>query len=353
MVIDLNVRRVKKSRLSEIDFDNLPFGRVFSDHMVEIDYASGEWQEPSIVPYAPLSLSPSLSALHYGQSIFEGMKCHVDANNGDLLLFRPEANAERLNRSAKRMDMPQLPVEMFMTCLRELLDIDRQWVPNRPNTSLYIRPFMFATDGVVGVHSSESYKFIIFTCPVGPYYSQPVKVLVADEFVRAFPGGTGEAKCAGNYGATMYPASLAKKQGYDQILWMDATNKQKIDESGTMNVMFVIDNVLITPVLDGTILDGITRASLLELAQDLGYTTQERDITISEVLSANENGTLQDAFGAGTAATIAPIAGIGYKDNYYSLPPVEGRTVSAHLKRELDCLKRGISEDRFGWIVRI
>jgi branched-chain amino acid aminotransferase len=321
--------------------------------MVVIDYNNGAWQEPQIMPYGNLQLSPATAALHYGQSIFEGMKANRDMHSNDILLFRPERNAERLNRSAMRMGMPDLPTELFMESLVELIKLDRNWVPKRTDSSLYMRPFMFATDPYVGVHSSESYKFIIFTCPVGPYYSRPISVLVAEDFVRAFKGGTGEAKAAGNYGATLYPAKLAKQQGYDQILWMDGINHKYVDEIGTMNVFFIIDGVAITPILDGTILDGVTRESVMQLLHDMDVPVEERQISIDEIVAASQKGTLQDAFGAGTAATITHISGIGYRDKHYELPESNTRKISNQVKSQLESIKRGNSPDNHNWIMRV
>ena len=349
----IRVNKVKQSRLSEVDFDNLPFGRIFSDHLLVIDYVNGAWQQAQIMPYSSILLSPATSALHYGQSIFEGMKAHRDVNSNDVLLFRPERNAERLNRSARRMGMPEIPTELFVESLTELVALDRKWVPNRPDSSLYLRPFMFATDSFIGVHSSETFKFIIFTCPVGPYYVRPISVLVAEHFVRAFHGGTGEAKAAGNYGATLYPAKLAKQQGYDQILWMDGMEHKYVDEIGTMNVFFIIDGVALTPMLDGTILDGVTRESVIRLFQDSGVRVEERQISIHEIIDAAEKGLLQDAFGAGTAATITHISAIGYRGKHYELPGIATRHLSTQIKAELEGIKRGAVADRHGWIMRI
>lgn len=355
MLQELNVSlsKVKHSKLPSVDFNNLPFGKNFSDHMLLMEYRRGNWQRPQILPYGPIALSPSTSALHYGQAIFEGMKANIDQNTGDILIFRPEKNAARFNKSAERMCMPALPEELFLDLLYELLRLDKAWIPTQENSSLYIRPFMFASDEFLGVRPSDNYKFIIFTCPVGPYYSQPVKVLVAEKYARATAGGTGEAKAAGNYGGAMYPSMLAKKQGYDQMLWTDSRSHRFIDEIGTMNVFFVIGNTVITPALDGTILDGITRDSVIQLCKDRGLNVEERQISIDEVLEANDNGILTDAFGAGTAATITPIVGIGYQGSHYDLIPAEQRSVYIEVKTELEGIKRGVLPDRHGWNVRL
>lgn len=355
MLQELTIRfsKTKQSRLSEVDFNNLPFGKIFSDHMALVEYSNGEWQTPQILPYGPIPLSPATSALHYGQAIFEGMKANVDQSTGEILVFRPEKNAARFNRSATRMCMPTVPEDLFLETLYELLRLDKAWIPQQANSALYIRPYMFASDEFVGVRPSDSYKFIIFTCPVGAYYTQPVNVLVAEKYSRAATGGTGEAKAAGNYGAAMYPSMLAKKQGYDQMLWMDSRMHRFIDEIGTMNVFFVIGNTVVTPALDGTILDGVTRSSVVQLCKDRGLTVEERQVSIDEILDANDKGVLTDAFGAGTAATITYIVGIGYKGQHHNLMPVEKRTLSVELKAELDSIKRGIIPDKHNWIVRL
>lgn len=351
--IAINIQPTKQSRLPEVDFDKLSFGRTFSDHMLVIDYENGEWQTPHIVPYAPLLLSPANSALHYGQALFEGMKCDLDPQTGELLILRPHDNARRLNVSAERLGMPTIPEELFLESLYELLRLDRNWVPTRPDHSLYIRPFMFATDELLGVRPSDTYKFMIITSPVGPYYSRPLNVLVADQYVRAFPGGTGYAKAAGNYAASMYPMMLAKQKGYDQVLWTDGFTHEYLEEIGTMNVFFVIDGEVHTPELDGTILDGITRNSIITLLRDSGLSVSERKINIHEILAAHANGTLQEAFGAGTAATVTHIAGIGYKDKHIELTHANNRPVSELARQQLVDIKRGIARDPYNWVVRL
>lgn len=342
-----------KSRLSTVDFNNIPFGRIFSDHQFVINYENGQWQKGSIQPYAPISLMPACSCLHYGQAIFEGMKANRHEATGDILLFRPEQNVKRFNRSAARMAMPPVPEELFLQALKELIALDRNWVPNLEGTALYIRPVMFGTDPYIGVKASQSYTFIIFTCPVGAYYSHPVKVLVADQHVRAFKGGTGAAKAAGNYAATLLPQQMAKKQGYDQVLWMDGEGFKYIHEIGTMNVFFVVDGKLLTPNLDGCILEGITRNSIIQLAKKQGVAVEERPVSIDEIIEAHCNNKLNEAFGVGTAATITHISDIGYQGKNYQLPAVETRKISTSLKQELEGIKRGQLPDDFGWTVAV
>lgn len=352
MKYDIKVTKTIQSRISEVDFENLPFGRVFSDHMFIADYKNGEWGDLRIVPFENIPTHPATSALHYGQSVFEGMKAYR-SDNGDVQIFRPTMNAERLNLSAARMAMPELPVDLFMQALDMLVSIDQEWVPGSKGSSMYIRPFMFATDEYVGIKASDNYRFIIFTCPVQAYYTAPVKVLISDKYVRAFPGGTGEAKAAGNYAATLQPVQEARKLGFDQILWTDGIEFKYLQEIGTMNVFLQIDGKVITPALNGCILNGITRNSILQLLADKGITAEERNITVEEVMEAGKAGMLDDAFGAGTAATVSHISHIGYKGETLTLPPVENRILSHELKQELEDIKHDRIPDRHGWVYKI
>lgn len=350
--LQINITRTSKSRLQETDFDNLVFGKSISDHMFVADYKNGEWTDLRIEPYAPLQLMPANSTLHYGQSIFEGMKAYKN-DAGEVLLFRADANQKRLNESAVRMCIPELPAEIFMEGLTTLLDLDRGWIPNKPGHSLYIRPFIFATDDYLGVRPSETYKFMIFTCPVGDYYSKPVSVKVEQKYTRAAEGGTGFAKAAGNYAASLFPALQAQKQGYDQLLWTDGKTHQNIEESGTMNVMFMINDTLITaPTHTGTILKGITRDSVLKIAKEMGYTVEERFLTVSELENALKKGALQEAFGTGTAATIAHIATIHVNGTDYELPAKPSYAFSHQVLKKLDDIKYGKVADTRGWIMK-
>lgn len=349
----IKITKTTNSKLSEVDFDNLPFGKHFADHMFEIDYADGKWGEPTIVPFANLSLHPATSALHYGQSIFEGLKAQR-GDNGEVLVFRPDMNAKRFNESAIRMSMAELPVEIFLNGLKTLLDIDQEWIPKKEGQSLYIRPFMIATDDYVGIRPSENYKFLIICSPVGGYYTEAVPVKIETEFTRAAEGGVGRAKAAGNYASSLYPAKLAAEQGYRQLVWTDAKTHTLIEEAGTMNIVFVINDVIITPSEEkDTILKGITKRSILEVAADWGYEIEEREVTIVEIIEALKNGTLQDAFGAGTAATIAPISLIGYDGTDYELPALETRTFSNKLSAYMTDYKKGRVEDKFNWLMTI
>ena len=350
-IMQLDITKVKESRINSVDWDNLPFGRVFSDHMLIMDYENGAWQKPYIQPFEDLSLSPATSILHYGQTIFEGMKAYRNEDD-EIFLFRPNQNAKRFNQSAERMCMPAVPEDMFIDFIKTLVDIDRDWIPNKKGYSMYVRPFMIATDPYVGIRPSSTYKFMIFTCPVGAYYTEPVRVKIETEFTRAAHGGTGAAKAGGNYAASLYPAKLAQEQGYQQLIWTDAQEHKYIEEAGTMNVIFHIGNKIITPKSSDTILDGITRKSVMEIAKDWGYETEERKVSIAEIIEAIENGELKDAFGAGTAATIAPIRTINFKGKDYELPETKDREFSNKVFEYLNKYKHGKVEDKFNWIIK-
>tara|TARA_R110000796_G_scaffold252557_1_gene387721 strand:- start:112084 stop:113148 length:1065 start_codon:yes stop_codon:yes gene_type:complete len=350
--IDISVNKVSQSKIGTLDVHNIPFAKIYSDHMFEADYRDGEWKNFRIVPYQNISVSPANNTLHYAITVFEGMKAYKN-DAGEVLLFRPEANAKRLNISAERMCIPELPEELFMEALTTLIELDSQWVPSVPGTSLYIRPFIFATDEYIGIRPSDTFKFMIITCPVGAYYSAPVNVKIETKFSRAFQGGTGFAKAGGNYAASLYPAKMAKTQGFDQLIWTDAETHEYIEESGTMNVMFIIDNTLITAPASGTILKGITRDSVLTLARDWGMKVEERKVPVKEIVEAAKNGTLQEAFGVGTAATIAHIARIGFEDEVYDLGPIAEREFSNKVLFELDRIKTGKVEDKFNWTLKV
>ena len=352
-VNNIHISKTENSRLSSVDFDNLPFGKIFSDHMFEMDYADGKWGTPTIVPFGHLDIHPATSALHYGQAIFEGLKAQK-GENGEVLIFRPDKNAKRFNESAKRMCMAEVPEELFLEALKTLIDLDRDWVPSNEGQSLYIRPFMIATDDYVGIRPSEKYKFLIITCPVGAYYADPVKVKIETYYTRAAEGGVGKAKAAGNYAASLYPAKLAANDGFRQLIWTDAKTHEYIEEAGTMNVVFVINDTIITPdESKDTILEGVTKRSVLQIAQDWGYKVEERPVRVDEVIAAINNGTLQDAFGAGTAATIAPISHIGYEGTTYELPAVDSREFSNKVKDYITQYKKGQVEDKFNWLMRV
>jgi branched-chain amino acid aminotransferase len=349
---EIEIIPVTHSNLASVDFTNLPFGKIFSDHMFVMDYKDGKWGGLQIKPYGDFSFSPSISALHYGQSIFEGLKAYRNKNN-EVFIFRPEMNQQRFNSSAERLCMPTIPKEIFMDALTELIRIDKNWIPNEDGTSLYIRPFMFATDEFVGIRPSETYRFCIFTCPVGRYYSEPVRIKLETKYSRATDGGTGTAKAAGNYAGALYPAKMGQLAGFHQQLWTDSHEHKYIEESGTMNIMFMIGKTLITPSLTGTILDGVTRNTVITLAKDWGYTVEERSVTVEEIVNAAKNGTLTEAFGMGTAATIAHVKIIGYNDEKLELPDIEKREFSPKLSDYLDQYRRGMMEDKYHWRLQI
>jgi branched-chain amino acid aminotransferase len=352
MKYEISIQPVNQSRIAEVDFGNIPFGRVFSDHMFISNYKDGKWQNHRIVPYAPIQMAPSNLTLHYGQTIFEGMKVSKDAE-GNPLLFRVDKHAERFYNSAEGMAMTPVPHDLFEQAIRTLVALDHKWIPDTPGSNLYIRPFLFAADELLGVTPSESYNFIIFTCPVSYYYNKPLRLTVATDHVRAFKGGIGASKAAANYAASMYLFKKAKQQGFDQVIWTDGINHSQIQESGTMNLFFVIDGTVVTPALDGSILPGITRDSFIHILRHKGYKVEERTVTIQEIAAAAQNNTLQEAFGAGTAAVVAVVESIEYKGTTIQLPPTDNRPISFMLRQELNNIRTGITPDPFGWVEKL
>lgn len=346
----ISINKTNASRLSGVDFEDIQFGRVFSDHMFVADYADGEWRNFEILPFQDLNYNPAFNSLHYGQSVFEGMKAHLD-HDGNVVLFRPMDNFARLNRSCERLCMATIDPQIMLDGLSELVKIDKNWIPKSEDGALYIRPFIFATDQYIGVAPSETYKMVIFTCPVNKYYDTAVKVKVEDVYSRAAAGGTGFAKAAGNYAASLLPAKIAKEEGYDQLIWTDSVDHKYIEESGTMNLMVIIDGKIITPPAGETILGGITRTSVIDIARDLGYTVEVRQISVDEVIEAQKNGKLEDMFGTGTAVTITHISGFGRKGTDYELPPISERKISTHLKNELEAIKRNKKSNYPHWLV--
>lgn len=350
---NISVQKRAVSRLSEIDFNDLPFGREVTDHMFIAEYKNGEWTDLRIVPYGNLQISPASPAIHYGQSIFEGLKAYSDGKSNDALVFRPLDNLRRLNISGERMSMPAVPEEVFMEGMRALINVDRGWIPKGEGSSLYLRPFLFSNDEYIGIRASLNWLFMIIASPVGRYYSSPVRVKIETKFTRAVGGGTGYAKAGGNYGGAIYPTKLALEQGYHQLIWTDGVEHKYIEESGTMNVMFVIDDVLVTPALSDSILAGITRDSVIQLARKRGMKVEERKIAVDELIDRLSNGRVNDAFGVGTAVTIAPIELIGYEGKDYVLPPVGYRQFSTGILKELESIRRGQAADPFNWVVRM
>ena len=347
----IEIKHIEKSKIASVDFNNLPFGSVFSDHMLSCTFKDGKWQEPVIEPYAPISLDPSAKIFHYGQSIFEGMKAYKDAE-GTTLLFRPLENHKRLNRSAERLVIPQIPEETFMNGLKELLKLDDAWIPTNEGSSLYIRPFMFASGNGFHASPANEYKFMICTAPSGAYFAGEVKVLIEEKYARAANGGVGFAKAGGNYAAQFYPTQLAMEKGYNQVIWTDDNTHEYIEEAGAMNIFVRIDDTLITSPTSDRILDGVTRKSILQLAKDLKINVEERKISVSEVVLAAQSGSLKEMFGTGTAAVISPISGFGYQEKDYDLPVLEN-PFAALLKKTITDIQTNKSEDPYGWGMKL
>lgn len=348
--MDIKVRKVEKSRIQELDLNNIQFGKLYADHMLVAHYENGEWKQPEIVPFDSLQLSPATTFMHYGQAIFEGVKAYKN-QEGEPVIFRPYDNWKRMNRSAERMGMPAVPEEIFVDGMRALVSLDKNWIPTEEGTSLYLRPFMIATDEFIGVKPAEKFTFLIITSPAGPYYAKPVSIYVQDEYVRAFPGGIGFTKAAGNYGASMYPTAQIRKMGYDQILWTDGFEHKYVQEIGTMNVFFVIGDKVITPELSETILAGVTRDSVITLLREKGVTVEERPLSIDEIAEAYKNHQLKEAFGTGTAASISHIAELTYHDMHMVLPQ-EDWGISEWVKQEMNNIRYGKIADTHDWVVK-
>ena len=339
------------TKIDTTDFKNLVFGKTFTDHMTISRYSDKKWEEPKLMPYGPIELAPSISALHYGQAVFEGMKAFANAK-GEVSVFRPSDHSKRLNRSLARLAMPEIPEELFLKALNSLLKTDAEWI--RRAGQVYLRPFVFATEAFLGVKVSEEYLFMILACPIGgAYYSKPLNLKVETEYSRSAPGGVGFAKAAGNYAASMHPTRKAQQEGFDQLIWTDAATHSYIEESGTMNIMCVINGTLVTPSLSETILSGLTRDSLLTIARDLGIKVEERKISVTELVEGLEKGTVSEVFGAGTAVTVARCATVTYQGKKYEVPDAGENAVAQKLHRELDAIKRGEKPDRFGWMQKI
>jgi branched-chain amino acid aminotransferase len=352
MSTSIPITRISQSRLTEALRENSEFGATFSDHMFVADWEAGSWKPPQIVPFGPLSFSPALTPFHYGQAIFEGFKAHRTTNGG-VALFRPRENFARLNRSAARIAMPEVPESLFLEGVKELVRLDCDWIPHREGGALYVRPVFFGVDDTLLVRPANRFRFIIMTCPVGPYFAQPIRLLAEERFVRAFPGGTGDSKAAGNYAGGLLAARLAQEKGFHNVLWLDGVERRYVEESGVMNVFFVLDGKTITPPLGGTILRGVTRDSSLTLLRDLGISVEERQISIDEILSAHSAGKLSEAFGAGTAAIIAPIACIRYRDRDLQFPAVSDSSVAAKLRSHLIAIQTGREPDKHNWLLPV
>ena len=343
----VKVTKTTKSKISDVDFNNLGFGKVFSDHMLVCDFKNNQWGTPEVVPFLPLSLMPSSKIFHYGQSIFEGMKAYKDKDL-NTWLFRPDENFKRLNKSAKRLAIPELPESIFFEGLKALLKVDDAWIPTVDGSSLYIRPIIFATGEGFHASPADEYKFIIATAPSGPYFSGDVKVLIEEHYSRSANGGVGYAKAGGNYAGQFYPTQLAIDRGYNQVIWTDDNTHEYIEEAGAMNIFVRINDTLITGPTSDRILDGVTRKSIIDLAKVEGIKVEVRKFTVKEVVEASNNGSLKEMFGAGTAAVISPISGYGYKDKDYELPKLES-SFASRLKSRIVAIQTNKTEDLFGW----
>jgi branched-chain amino acid aminotransferase len=348
---DIEIHKAATTKIASVDFDNLTFGNIFTDHMLVCDFKDNEWNQPVIKPYEPFLIDPSAKVFHYGQAIFEGMKAYKDENN-EVWLFRPDENFKRFNKSAVRMAMPEIPEDIFMEGLKKIINLDKEWVKKGNGKSLYIRPFMIATGPGVIAQASSQYRFMIILSPAKSYYSGEVKVIIAEHFSRAANGGIGAAKAAGNYSAQFYPTKLANEKGYQQIIWTDDATHTKLEESGTMNVFFIIKDTLITAPVSERILDGVTRKSIIAIAKREGINVEERPITVDELIAAAKDETLQEIFGAGTAAVVSPITAFAYKEVEFTLPKQEKPT-ALFLKEKLTKIQNKEEEDTFGWTIKI
>ncbi len=350
--LGINITKAETSKLNDLNLENIPFGKYFTDHMLEADYENGEWTNVEIKPYQPLLCDPSMATFHYGQAIFEGIKAYKN-DAGEASIFRPYDNFKRFNISAERMCMPTVPEEIFIEGMRQLITLDNNWIPAKTEHSLYIRPFMIGTDTVLGVKPCETYKFMIILSPTGPYYSEPMKIYVEEKYTRAAPGGVGFSKNAGNYGGSMKAAQEARKLGYDQVLWTDAFEHKWLQEVGMMNVFFIINGVAVTPSLEeGTILQGVTRSSAIAILKDIGIKVEERPINIDELIHAYHEGSFTEAFGAGTAATVGPIKELRYNSTQMHFD-VTNAKVAKEIKKQLDAIRYSLVEDRHGWLFKI
>ena len=343
----MKISRCSNSRIQTTDFTNLKFGTVFSDHMLICKYKEGKWGEVEIKPYGPIEMNPGSQILHYGQAVFEGMKAFKNDNN-EVLLFRKEENFKRLNRSAVRLSIPKVPEDVFMNGLNQLLSIDSDWCKKEEGYSLYIRPVIFASGECIKASSSEEFTFIIITSPTTKYYAGEMNVVIEEHYTRAPKGGVGFAKAAGNYAASFYPTKQANAKGFQQVIWTDAEQHKFIEESGTMNIWFRIEDKLITPSLSDSILGGITRDSIITLAKDNGIEVEERRILVSEIIEAYKNRNLKEAFGTGTAVTVNPINSITYKEDYIKLETIED-SFAIQLKKQLQGIQKGKLEDIYNW----
>jgi branched-chain amino acid aminotransferase len=345
----IKIHRSTHSRVDTVDLANAPFSSVFSDHMFAAEFQDGRWNEGEIQPYGPISVSPSISALHYGVSVFEGMKAHK-SSEGRPLLFRASENARRLQRSAARLAMPTVPESLFLEGLRELVRLDQAWIPDAEKGALYIRPILFSVDPSIRVKPAESCRFLILTFPFGVYYSAPVDLVVSERYVRAFPGGTGDTKPAGNYAPALLADQEAREMGFQAVMWLDGQERRYVEESGVMNMFFVFRDRVVTPPLTGTILPGITRDSVITLLRKMGVPVNEERISIDDVFKRHERAELLECFGTATAAALSHVRRIRHKDQTLELPPVEQREIGPAVRERLVAIMTGKLPDPYGWI---
>ncbi|GAA3599233.1 branched-chain amino acid aminotransferase [Flavivirga amylovorans] len=351
IINNIEIIKAKTTKINDVDFDNLKFGHVFSDHMLECKFKDGEWQAPKVVPYQAINLDPSAKIFHYGQSVFEGMKAYKDTNE-NVWLFRPLENFKRLNISSKRLAIPELPENYFMDGLKTLLQVDNEWIPKKDGSSLYIRPFVFASGNGFHASPADEYTFIIACAPSGSYFSGKVRVLIEEKYSRSANGGVGFAKAGGNYAGQFYPTQLAIEKGYQQVIWTDDNTHEYIEEAGAMNIFVRINDTLITGPTSDRILDGITRKSIIQLAKAEGIPVEVRKLSVHEVVTAAKDGSLKEMFGAGTAAVISPIAGFGYKGEDFDLPEFED-TYASSLKKRITDIQTNKAKDPFGWRLKV
>ena len=347
----MKITLTKQSRRNEVDFNNLACGKVFSDHMFMCKFKGGQWQEAEILPYQPISMAPGTHVFHYGQAVFEGMKA-FKSDEGKTILFRPEENIDRLNQSAKRLCMPSFPKEEFFSGLRELLKLDQNWIPEGKGRSLYIRPFMISTSEFIRATPADEFTFFIITSPSSSYYSGEVHLKIEERYARSVKGGIGFTKAAGNYAAAFAPTKEAQNQGFTQVIWTDAKEHKYIEESGTMNIMFRIKDALVTPMLGDSILAGITRKSILSLAKENNIEVEERRVSVEEILEAQQNGSLKEAFGVGTAVTINSINSITFRDKKFTIAPLSN-SYAQLLKENLQGIQYGKLKDEHQWLMHL
>lgn len=351
--MSITIQKTEKSKLEGVSFEELAFGKNFTDHMLIAEYKDGKWSNPIIKPYGNITISPAAQALHYGQAVFEGMKAYRNEKN-EVFLFRPEDNFTRINESCKRLNMPEVPKETFVEGLKALVDLDRKWIPTNEGASLYLRPFVFASEAMLKATTSNEYMFMILCSPAQSYYNEPLKVKIADHYSRAASGGVGYAKAAGNYAASFFPTEEARKEGFDQVLWTDAATHSFVEESGTMNVFVRYEDKLVTAPATETILNGVTRRSVIQIAKELGLEVEERAIPVEEIVTEIKSGRIKEMFGCGTAVVLIPYKAVGYKNEELKLDLLsEEESIALKIKSRLVGIQTGVQDDPYKWRVEV